>query len=92
MSTEGPEEIRTPAAEDATVEAAVLWQLLDLHPAQLSVAELLRELAGDGDCFAQRDAVGRAIRDLAAAGLLHRSGELLLPSRAALRFEQLLGD
>lgn len=84
------EEIRTPAEDDDAVEATVLRQLLALHPAQVTVAELRRELAADADDFAQRDAVERAVRDLAASGLLHRSGELVFPSRAALRFDELL--
>jgi hypothetical protein len=85
------DETRLPSEEDAVVEAAVLQQLLFLHPAQLSFAELLRELAGDEGDFGERDAVERAVHDLAAAGLLHRNGELLVPSRAALRFDDLLG-
>jgi hypothetical protein len=85
------DEIRTPAEDDVAIEAAVLTQLLALHPAQLSLDELLRELASDPGDFAERDSVGRAVRDLAAAGLLHRNGELLAPSRAALRLDQLLG-
>ena len=86
------DDIRTPAAEDAAVEAAVLRQLLALHPTQVVFDELLREIAVHPDDFAQRDAVERAVRDLAAAGLLHRRDEFVIPSRAALRFEQLLGD
>ncbi len=86
------DETRPPSEEDAVVEAAVLQQLLFLHPAQLTFDELLRELAGGrGGLRRQRDAVERAVRDLAAAGLLHRNGELLAPSRAARRFDELLG-
>jgi hypothetical protein len=81
---------RTPAERDVATEAAVLLHLLDLHPAQLSFEELLREIAADPGDFAQRDAVERAVRDLAASGLLHRNGELLLASRAALRCDELL--
>jgi hypothetical protein len=85
------DEIRTPGAEDAALEAAVLRQLLALHPVQLTLAELMREVAGKARDFAQIDAVERAVRDLAAAGLVHRNGDVILPSRAALRFEELLG-
>jgi hypothetical protein len=85
------DETRLPSEEDAVIETAVLQQLLFLHPAQLSLEELLRELAGGEGGFGERDAVERAVRDLAAAGLLQRSGELLAPSRAARRFDQLLG-
>jgi hypothetical protein len=83
-------DIRTPAEEDAAVEAAVLRQLLTLHPVQITFEELLREIAVEPDDFAQRDAVERAVRDLAAAGLLHRRDDFAIPSRAALRFGELM--
>jgi hypothetical protein len=82
--------IRTPAEEDAAVEAAVLRHLLSLHPVQVVFDELLREIAVDPKDFAQRDAVERAVRDLVVAGLLHRCDEFVIPSRAALRFDELL--
>jgi hypothetical protein len=85
------EEIRTPAEVDAAVEAVVLRQLLVLHPIQLTLGELVRELAGQPESFALKDAVERAVRELIAAGLAHRSGDVVLPSRAALRFDELLG-
>jgi hypothetical protein len=85
------DEIGGTAGEDALVEAAVLRQVLLLHPTQVTLEELIREIAADPDAFAERDAIERAVRDLARAGLLHRGGELILPSRAALRFDELLG-
>ncbi|HEX7279328.1 MAG TPA: hypothetical protein VF255_06865, partial [Solirubrobacterales bacterium] len=63
--------------------------LLDLHPTRLTVAELSRELSGDGGGFAERDALERAIRDLVAVGLVHRDEEFVAPTRAALRFSEL---
>lgn len=86
----GMEEIRTPKAEDETIEGAVLRQLLDLHPVQLTLAEVVREMSPEKADFSQRDAVARAVKQLAAAGLVHHSGELVLPTRAALRFYELL--
>ena len=77
-------------AEDEGVESAVLRQLLDLHPARLTLEELTRELGGSRGSFAERDAIGRAVRDLAAAGLLHQGEEFVAPTRAALRFSELL--
>jgi hypothetical protein len=81
---------RSPAEQDAATAAAVLCRLLELYPAQPSFEELLREVASDPGDFGQRDAVERAVHDLAASGLLHRNGELLLPSRAAVRADELL--
>ncbi len=85
------EDSRGTAGEDAQVEATVLRQVLLLHPTQITVEELLREVSADPEAFSERDAVERAARDLARTGLLHRSGDFLLPSRAALRFSELLG-
>jgi hypothetical protein len=81
---------RTTAARDDATESAVLQQVLDLYPAQLTLAELVLELAGGSPSFAERDALERAVRDLRGAGLLHRHGDFVLPTRAALRFDQLL--
>jgi len=80
----------TPAAEDAATEAAVLQQVLDFHPAQVTFDELVREIGGDSAAFAERDAIERAVRDLAGAGLLHRHPTFVAPTRAALRFSELL--
>ena len=81
---------RTTWAEDEGVESAVLRQLLDLHPTRLTLEELTREVGGTRSDFAERDAVVRAVRDLAGAGLLHQGEEFVAPTRAALRFSELL--
>jgi hypothetical protein len=84
-------QIQSAAGEDVRTESAVLQYILAFHPVQTSLEELLREFdQGTGDAT-QRDAVERAVRDLVGAGLLRRSGELVLPTRAALRFDELLG-
>lgn len=80
----------TPAAEDAAAESAVLQQVLALHPAQVTVDELVREVAGESAGFAERDGVERAVRDLTGAGLLNRHDAFVVPTRAALRFNELL--
>lgn len=84
------DEIQTTLAEDESMESAVLRQLLDLHPTRLTLAELIRELGGERGGFAERDAVERAVRDLGAAGLLHPGEDFVEPTRAALRFSDLL--
>lgn len=80
---------RTTREEDDRVEAAVLAHLLDLHPTLLTAEEVVREIAGEEADFAARDAVERALRDLTAAGLLHREHGMVAPTRAALRFNEL---
>lgn len=84
------DETRGTRAQDSAFEAAVLRRLLALHPTQVTRDELTRELSTDPDDFAERDAVERAVDELARAGLLHRNNDLVFPSRAALRFEELL--
>lgn len=89
MAMNEMDDIRTPAEEDARTEAAVLRWLLALHPVQITFDELLREVCEEPEDFAQRDAIDRAVHDLATAGLVHRNGEFVVPSRAALRFDEL---
>ena len=81
--------IRSTAGEDAATESAVLQLVLALHPTALSFAELVRELGGGRDP-GERDAIERAVRDLVGAGLLHRDEPFVLPTRAALRFDELM--
>ena len=75
---------------DVATESAVLQLVLDLHPTLLTESELVREVAGERAGFAEQDAVQRAVRDLSGAGLLHRRDEFAIPTRAALRFSELL--
>lgn len=84
------DESRTTWAEDEVVESAVLLRLLDLHPTQVTMEELTREMGGSRSPFSERDAVERAVRELTAVGLLHRGEEFIFPTRAALRFNELL--
>ncbi|HET7416942.1 MAG TPA: hypothetical protein VFJ61_04880 [Solirubrobacterales bacterium] len=74
--------------QDEREQLAVLRQVLGLYPAALTQDELIRELTGGRSRqFSDRDAVARAVRDLAASGLLHRPGEdeVVRPTRAAVR-------
>jgi hypothetical protein len=80
----------TPMAEDAAVESAVLQQVLALHPIQLTVPELVREVGGESPEFRRQDAIERAVRDLTGAGLLHSHETFVIATRAALRFRELL--
>ena len=84
------EEYRTTWGEDEGVEAAVLQQLLDLHPTRLTLQELAREFGARCGDFGAQDAVERAVRDLSGAGLLHQGEEFIAPTRAALRFNELM--
>lgn len=81
--------------EDERDQRAVLRQVLELHPEALTRDELIRELTGGGSRqFSDHDAVQRAVRDLAGAGLLHRprEDEMVRPTRAAVRYFELSGE
>jgi len=75
---------------DLATESAVLQLVLNLHPTALTVTEIVREISGEDPGFAELDAIERAVRDLAGAGLLHHRDEFAIPTRAALRFSELL--
>jgi hypothetical protein len=66
--------------------------VLDLHPEQLTDAELTRDLLGEQATYGRRDATERAIGSLLGAGLLRRQGDVLSPTRAAMAFHDLLGS
>ena len=72
---------RTPAQEEAREDRTILVLLLDRErPWPCSVAELTRELDHD-----PADGLAR----LHGAGLIHRRGEFVWPSRAAVRADEL---
>lgn len=80
--------------EDDALERAVLGLVFDFHPDAFTKDELLREMTkGRSTEFSEVDANERAVRDLAAAGLLHPLGqaEFIRPTRAARRFFELAG-
>lgn len=81
--------IQSTAEEDVAHERVVLSAVLEVHPGQISEAELICE-HGD-DSSSTRDAFERAIADLTRVGLLHRHGEFVLPTRAAVRIKELWG-
>lgn len=82
--------IWTTRDDDLAMESAVLQRVLDVHPARLTADELIREIAGEAAGFGDRDAVERSARDLGGVGLLHTRDDFVTPTRAALRFQELL--
>lgn len=79
-------------AQDARDQAQVLREVLDLYPATLTLDELVRELTVASPEFTEHDRIKRAVRDLTAGGLIHRIGDLVLPTRAAVNFDALSRD
>jgi hypothetical protein len=78
-----------PDREDSKWQVRVLSLVLSEWPKQLSQAEIARELLADKPTWEERDALERAITDLASAGLLRECEVLILPTRAALHFASL---
>ena len=62
------------------------------HPTQLTVSELLRQMVPSEAPFIESDGIERGVRDLVGIGLLHRDGDTIRPTRAALRFNHLFFD
>jgi hypothetical protein len=79
----------SPAGEDRRTESAVLALLLDEHPTRLTMDELILVLCVDPDRGDPKDAGRRAVCELVGAGLVHRHGNFLAPTRAALYCERL---
>jgi hypothetical protein len=77
------------AADDLRDQRIVLTHVLALHPTHLTFSELAPEVCEDPDDFREGDALARAVRDLAAAGLLRMSGLHVVPTRAAVHFDRL---
>ena len=82
---------RSPSEADAELEAVTLTTVIERHPSLLSGDELCQEVAEDPTNLVEQDAVRNAIRELVRAGLLQRSGEIVLPTRAAIKFKELFG-
>jgi hypothetical protein len=67
---------------DARVQRAVLGLVIDEIPTLLTLGDLAMEINPE-------EAVGRAVRDLTAVGLLRRDVDSILPTRAAVHFDGL---
>lgn len=79
----------TAGAEDDRTEAAVLREVLFLYPESMRLEELIRQITIASAEFPEVDQVQRAVRELIAVDLLHQVGDLVLPTRAAVRFHEL---
>ncbi len=88
----GAAEPPTPEVQDLRDQAVVLTQVLSNWPVHLTFEDLVREIATDPSFYAERDRIERAVRDLAAAALVHRCDALVIPTRAALHFSRLEED
>lgn len=77
------------ASEDQRDERAVLLHVVESHPTTLRLSDLIRDLS-DPEDFAERDRIERAVRELVKGGLLFRTEGAVLPTRAALYFNEVM--
>jgi hypothetical protein len=83
---------RSNAAQELHDQGVVLIHVLSIYPTHMRLLELVRELTDDSGDFSEGDRIERAVRELIGVGLLFRCEGLVLPTRAALRFNQILTD
>jgi hypothetical protein len=76
----------SPEVEDKIEKTAVLGHVLTMHPLSLRLSDVVREVSKEG---AEGERIERAVRELVRGGLLHRQCELVLPTSAALHFQEL---
>ena len=87
-----PDRAHSNHVQDLHDQGVVLIHVLTLHPAQLRPAELIREVTAGSANFKDADRFRRAVMDLIGVGLLFESAELVLPTRAAIRFNEIVGE
>lgn len=87
----GDDERATNAALDLHDQGVALVHVLTLHPAPLRLPEMVHEVTAGSAEFRDGDRFARAVRDLIGVGLLFESAELVLPTRAAIRFSEIQG-
>jgi hypothetical protein len=88
----GEASVRSNAAQELHDQGVVLIHVLSIYPTHLRLLELVRELTDGSGNFEEGDRIERAVRDLIGVGLLFRCEGVVLPTRAALRFNQILDD
>lgn len=85
----GPERAHSNDVQDLRDQGVVLIQVLTLHPAHLRLAEVVREVTAGSADFADVDRFERAVSELIGVGLLFEAAEIVLPTRAAIRFNEI---
>lgn len=83
---------RSPAQEEIHTQRQVLQLVLHAYPELFSKSDLEREMLASLQNFGDRDTIARAVFGLAAVGLLHCCGPVIVPSRAALRLREMERD
>ncbi|MGN6556909.1 MAG: hypothetical protein ACTHLH_02720 [Solirubrobacterales bacterium] len=87
----GDKRVLTTGEREAREQCRVLREVLSIYPESLTLDELVRELTISGPDFSEEEA-RNAVRDLIGSGLLHRLGDLVLPTRPAVVYYALSQD
>lgn len=80
----GNQRAMTNAEIDAREERRVLREVLTIYPESLTLEELIRELTAAPPEGCDEDGIRVAVLELTGYGLLHRLGDLVLPTRPAV--------
>ena len=91
-SDDSERRVLAPHEVDDRDQAAIMILVIAEHPIQLTVSELIRQMVPKDAPFIESDDIERGVRQLVGVGLLHRSGDTIRPTRAALRFNYLFFD
>jgi hypothetical protein len=89
---DNPRRQLAPHERDDRDQEAIMALVISEHPIQLTVSELVCQMVPPGAKFIESDDIERGVRELVGIGLLHRSGDTIRPTRAALRFNHLFFD
>jgi len=78
--------------QDLHDQGVALIQVLTIYPTNLRLLDLVREITAGAADFSEGDRIERAVCELVGVGLLFCCEGLVLPTRAALRFNEILGE
>lgn len=73
------------------IEGAVFSEIVHLHPARLTLSELVLRMA-DGQDGSECVSIHDSVQALKRSGLVRQSGETIEPTYAALRAHALLSE
>ena len=82
----------SPAEQDRKNQGTVLRVLIGEHPVRMSLDELILVMHADPEGDDPGTTTKDALRELVSAGLVHREGRFLAPTRAALYFAAVDAD
>ncbi|HEX3562467.1 MAG TPA: hypothetical protein VHU24_06485 [Solirubrobacterales bacterium] len=89
---DNPRRQLAPHERDDRDQEAIMALVISEHPIQLTVSELVCQMVPPDADWIESNDIERGVRDLIGIGLLHRSGDTIRPTRAALRFNHLFFD